>query len=44
MSPKFDKVKKYYKTGKWTIEQVRNAVIHEWITEEEFTLITGEEY
>ena len=28
----------------WTIEQVRNAVVHEWITEEEFTLITGEEY
>lgn len=44
MSSKFEKIRKYYRTGKWTIEQVRNAVVHEWITAEEFTIITGEEY
>lgn len=44
MSPKFNKVKKYYDNGLWNITMVRNAVVKGWITEEEFTLITGEEY
>lgn len=44
MSPKFNKVKKYYDSGLWTIEMVRNAVVKNWITPEEFTIITGEEY
>ena len=43
-SPKFETVKKYYTMGMWDIERVRNAVVKGWITEEEFTEITGEQY
>ena len=43
-SKKFEKVKTYYDRGVWTIDMVRNAVVKGWITEEEFTEITGEEY
>lgn len=44
MSSKFTKVKKYYDSGLWNVERVRNAVIKEWITATEYTEITGEEY
>lgn len=44
MSKKFQLVKKYYDQHLWTVEQVRNAVVKEWITEEEFFLITGEPF
>lgn len=43
-SKKYETVKKYYKTGFWSIERVRNAVVKEWITAEEFQEITGEAY
>ena len=43
-SPKYEKVKKYYDDGLWTIGMVRNAVIKGWITPEEFVEITGEPY
>ena len=43
-SKKYAKVKTYYDRGVWTIDMVRNAVVKGWITEEEFTEITGEEY
>ena len=44
MSPKFNKVKKYYEAGLWTLEMVKNAVVKEWITAEEFKEITGDDY
>ena len=44
MSANFNKVKNYYDKGLWSIERVRKAVEKGWITEEEFTLITGENY
>lgn len=44
MSPKFNKVKRYYDTGMWNIAMVRNAVAKNWITAEEFTEITGGPY
>lgn len=44
MSRKFEKVKHYYDVGLWTIDMVRNAVVKEWITAEEFEIITGEPY
>ena len=44
MSKKYATVKKFYDLGMWTTHQVRNAVVKSWITEEEFVLITGEEY
>ena len=44
MSAKFEKVKKYYETGLWNKQMVRNAVKKGWITESEYREITGEEY
>ena len=44
MSPKFNKVKRYYDQGLWNITMVRNAVVKRWITAEEFEQITGEPY
>lgn len=43
-SKKFDLVKRYYDDGLWSIKKVRNAVVKEWITAEEFFEITGEVY
>ena len=43
-SKKYKIVKKYYDANLWSIEMVRNAVVKNWITEEEFAEITGEEY
>ena len=43
-SAKFNKVKGYYDNGFWNVTMVRNAVIKEWITAEEFEEITGEPY
>ncbi|MBQ7924906.1 MAG: XkdX family protein [Lachnospiraceae bacterium] len=42
-SKNFEKVKKYYDSGRWTLAMVRNAV-GKWITEEEFKEITREDY
>jgi uncharacterized XkdX family phage protein len=44
MSPKFNKVKEWYDTGRWNDTMVRNAVVKGWITEDEYTEITGKEY
>ena len=44
MSAKYQKVKKYFDGGLWTLEMVKNAVVKEWITAEEFEQITGEVY
>ena len=44
MSAKYQKVKKYFNDGLWTLEMVKNAVVKEWITAEEFKEITGEDY
>ena len=43
-SKKFKLVKGFYDDGLWNIDRVRNAVIKNWITAEEFELITGEAY
>lgn len=43
-SAKFDKLFQYYQIGSWTIAMLKNAVVKNWITEEEFTEITGEPY
>ena len=44
MSEKFETVKKYFDTGMWTEQQVKNAVVKEWITAKEFKAITGKNY
>lgn len=44
MSRKYELVKKYYDEGLWDINRVKRAVVKEWITAEEFELITGEPY
>ena len=44
MSKKFKKVKNYYDSGLWPIEMERQAVIKNWITAEEFEIITGQPY
>ena len=43
-SPKFEKVRKYYESGRWNLEMVANAVVKGWITAAEFEEITGEPY
>ena len=43
-SAKFDLVKGYFESGLWRKKAVRNAVIKEWITAEEYEEITGEVY
>lgn len=43
-SKKFDSIKMYYETGRWTLTMVQNAVVKSWITEDEYTEITGLEY
>ena len=43
-SKKFDTVKRYYDLKMWNEDKVRNAVVKGWITEAEFTEITGKEY
>ena len=43
-SAKYDKVKAFYDGGYWTKNMVKNAVIKNWITEDEYAEITGEPY
>ena len=40
----FEKVKKYWEQKLWNETRVRNAVIKRWITEAEFSEITGAKY
>ena len=44
MSNKFSKVKDFFDKGFWDKVRVRDAVIKEWITAEEYYIITDEEY
>ena len=44
MSEKYEIVKQHYDDGFWGKEKVKRAVVKRWITEEEYLLITGEEY
>lgn len=44
MSKKFTKVKRYYDEGLWSKRQVHDAVVKDWITAEEYEIITGEPY
>ncbi|MCD8052349.1 MAG: XkdX family protein [Clostridiales bacterium] len=44
MSAKYSKVQGYYAAGLWSKNQVRNAVVKGWITEDEYAEITGEDY
>ena len=37
-----EKIKKWYEQGLWTAEMVRNAVIKDKLTEEEYREIVGE--
>lgn len=43
-SKNYDKVKLWYNMKLWNETRVRNAVVMNWITEEEFLEITGNEY
>ena len=47
-SPKFERVKMWYDTTRWTKEMVANAVTHPpaspWITATEYQEITGDTY
>lgn len=44
MSKKFATVKTFYNHGMWSKAMVKNAVIKEWITADEYEEITGEAY
>ena len=41
---KFELVKTYYDKGLWNIARVKNAVVKNWITKEQYKEITGEDY
>ncbi len=43
-SPKFALVKSYYARKLWNEYRVRMAVVHAWITAEEFEEIVGKPY
>lgn len=43
-SNNYEKVKRYYRTKMWSESRVRDAVVKNWITEEEFKEITGKDY
>ena len=43
-SAKFELVKNYYDTGRWSKKAVKNAVVKSWITAAEYEEITGEPY
>ena len=43
-SDNFEKVKRFYTLKVWNETRVRNSVKMGWITEEEFTEITGNDY
>ena len=43
-SDNFEKEKRFYTLKVWNETRVRNAVKMGWITEEEFTEITGNDY
>lgn len=43
-SEKFEKVKNYFNLGMWDKARVKNAVVKNWITTEEFKEITGDSY
>ena len=44
MSNNFNKIKSYYDSGLWSEVRVRNMVIKNIITEEEYKDIVGKEY
>ena len=44
MSKKFNMIKAAYERGTWNKTMVRNAVVKGWITEDEYAVITGEDY
>ena len=44
MSKMYEKIKRYYDTGLWSEERVRNMVVKGVITEEEYASIVGKEY
>lgn len=44
MSPKYNKIKRYYNSGLWSKVMVRNAVVKGRITAAEYEQITGEAY
>lgn len=44
MSKMYDTIKRYYDSGRYTNEQVTVFVKAKWITEEEYKLITGQDY
>lgn len=43
-SKKFALVKRYYDKGLWSQRMVHDAVGKDWITAEEYEMITGEAY
>lgn len=40
----FDKVRAYWLAKLWNVTKVRNAVVKQWITADEFKEITGIDY
>lgn len=43
-SPRYATVRRYYERGLWSAERVAQAVVHGWITADEYEEIVGEPY
>ena len=44
MSDNFEMLKKFFDEGLWDQKRLKNAVVKNWITKEEYKLIAGEDY
>ena len=44
MSDNFEMLERFFDEGLWDQKRLKNAVIKNWITKEEYKLITGEDY
>lgn len=43
-SDRFERVRDFYDSGSWDVKKVREAVEKEWITKDEFRIITGHDF
>jgi hypothetical protein len=43
-SNRFESIQSFYDSGAWDTQKLRDAVMKNWITKEEFRIITGHDF